>query len=113
MSGITSPDPGQWLYARCYCNVTEGVWDWTYYGYKCSACGNKNLRFLHVLRHVETRKEITVGIECARRLVFPEERELPQLAENETARKERWRLRYKNYGLCVTTYEELRGKRAV
>jgi len=45
--------------------------------------------------------------------VFPEERELPQLAENETARKERWRLRYKNYGLCVTTYEDLRGKRAV
>ena len=77
------------------------------------APGNKNLRFLHVLRHVETRKEITVGIECARRLVFPEERELPQLAENETARKERWRLRYKNYGLCVTTYEDLRGKRAV
>jgi hypothetical protein len=103
-------ESGQWLYSRCYCNVTIGARDWTYYGNKCAACGNTNLRFLHVLKHIVARKEITVGIECARNLVFKDQRDLPQLAENETARKERWRLRYGNYGLCVTTVEELEVK---
>jgi len=104
---------GLWIYSCCYCNVTPGERDWTFYGYKCAACGNKNLRFIHVLRYEDhTRRDITVGVECAELLVRLEDEQLPRLAENETARKEKWRRRYGNFGFCRTTPEDLgnRGK---
>jgi DNA-directed RNA polymerase subunit RPC12/RpoP len=103
---------GQWTYSQCYCNVTIGERDWIYYEYKCAMCGNKNLRFIHVLKHEESRKEIEVGVECAGILVRLEHEPLPRLAENETARKEKWRRRYGTFGMCVTTIDDLenRGK---
>jgi hypothetical protein len=105
---------GQWEYSRCYCSVGVGDRDWTCYGRSCSMCGNKNLRFIHVLRHLvdKPRWQIEVGIECAGVLVRAVDELLPRLAENETARKEKWRKRYKNFGLCVTTVADLenRGK---
>jgi hypothetical protein len=104
---------GQWDYARCYCNVTVGERDWTFYGYKCAVCGNKNLRFIHVLKHSDrAKREIEVGIECAQLLVSAADGSLPRLAENETARKEKWRRRYGKFGMCVTTLADLenRGK---
>jgi hypothetical protein len=93
--------------------VTLGERDWTVYGYKCAACGNKNLRFIHVLKFKDrTRREIEVGVECAQLLVCAEDAKRPRLAENETARKESWRRKYKTFGLCRTTVEDLenRGK---
>jgi hypothetical protein len=101
---------GLWLYSQCYCNVTIGDRDWIYYGYKCAVCGNKNLRFIHVLKHPDARREISVGIECAKILVRSEDEELPRLAENETARKEKWRRRHGRFGMCVTTPDELESK---
>lgn len=99
---------GRWTYSCCYCNVTIGQRDWTLYGYQCAVCGNKNLRFIHVLEHPDNQKRrIQVGIECAQTLLVPEHIEAPRRAEAETARKERWRRRYQNYGLCKTTIEDL------
>jgi hypothetical protein len=109
-SADSKPVPGEWLYSYCYCNVTLGENDWKYYGYQCSLCGNKNLRFIHVLKHKDSRKEIEVGIECAVHLLFPEEKDFPRLAENETARKERWRRRYQTYGICRTTVDDLQNR---
>lgn len=103
---------GQWAYSQCYCEVTIGERDWTFYGHKCAICGNKNVRFIHVLKHPGRRRGIEVGIECAKSMVSAEEGQIPQLAENETARKEKCRLRHRNFGTCVTTVEDLenRGK---
>ena len=104
---------GQWFYVCCYCMVHidtgSGV---TSTGPNCVVCHNTNLRFVHVLEHVDEDRQIQVGIECARRLVDPSDWETPRLAENETKRKERWRIHYKNPGRCVTTVEDLekRGK---
>ncbi len=113
MSPELEATAGLWAYSRCYCNVTLGERDWTFYGYKCAVCGNKNLRFIHVLTHPENaRREISVGIECAQIMVRLEDETLPRLAENETARKEKWRRRYGKFGMCVTAVEDLenRGK---
>jgi len=57
--------------------------------YECAARGNKNLRFIHILEHEESEKQISGGIERARVLLA--DWKLPRLAENETKRKERWR----------------------
>jgi hypothetical protein len=111
MSPELEATAGQWAYSHCYCNVTVGERDWTFYGYKCAVCGNKNLRFIHVLKH-PARRGIEVGIECAQFLVGAADGSLPRLAENESARKEKWRRRYGKFGMCVTTVDDLenRGK---
>jgi len=76
-------------------------------GPECAACCNTNLRFVHVLEHEDDGRQIEVGIECARTLLDPSDYEIPSLAENETKRKERWRIRYNNPGRCVTTVAHL------
>ena len=79
--------------------------------YECTACGNTNLRFIHTLENQEDKRQIAVGIECARILL--EGSEIPALAENETKRKERWRReKYRTPGRCSTTIDDLfeRGK---
>jgi hypothetical protein len=78
--------------------------------YQCAACGNSNLRFIHILERVETKEQILVGIECAG--VLLDDFELPRLVENEVKRKERWRQHYGKPGRCVAGLAELeaRGK---
>ncbi len=99
---------GQWEYLSCHCIVQTcagmGI------TYQCAACGNTNLRFIHTLEHRQDKRQIFVGIECARALV--DDYELPTLAENEVKRKEHWRQHYRKPGRCVTTIEDLleRGK---
>lgn len=105
---------GAWLYRGCHCIVDpnpkrrHGV----RFSYECDACGNRNLRYIHTLEHLDTERQIEVGIECARALLGPEDESLPGLAENETKRKERWRIHYHRPGLCMTTEDDLieRGK---
>lgn len=56
---------------------------------------------------------ISVGVDCASISVTPDESHIPLLAEQETARKERWRRDvYDSPGLCRTTIDNLieRGK---
>ena len=105
---------GQWVYLCCYCVVKiETEYGVTHSaGPECAACHNTNLRFVHVLEHDEDESQIEVGIECARTLVDPSDSEIPRLAENETKRKEGWRVHYRNPGRCVTTFADLekRGK---
>jgi hypothetical protein len=104
---------GQWFYVMCHCLVqfpAAGSGVTTSFFYECAACGNKNLRFIHILEHEETEKQISVGIECARVLLA--DGKLPRLAENETKRKERWRQHYGTPGRCSTDEQDLidRGK---
>jgi hypothetical protein len=100
---------GQWEYVSCHCLVKLGTGGVSF-TYECEACGNTNLRFIHTLEHVEDKMLITVGIECA--CVLMEDYEVPRLAENETKRKEGWRITYRKPGRCVTTIDDLvnRGK---
>ena len=104
---------GHWLYLCCDTLVKfPGPSGCTHTGMDCAACSNTNLRFWHTLEHEETGEQITVGVECARVLLGPDDWEIPGLAENEVKRKERWRVRYRNPGRCVATLEDLekRGK---
>src|SRR6266496_2051909 len=91
---------GQWTYIWCETLVKlpsrGGVY--TSCGPECHACGNTNLRFEHILEHVESGRQIVVGLECA--CVLLDDDALPRLAENEVKRKERWRLLYKKPGRC-------------
>jgi len=58
------------------------------------------------LEHVEDKRQMQVGIECARILM---DSDVPRLAENETKRKERWRREvYLKPGRCWTTIEDLK-----
>lgn len=102
---------GQWEYVCCHCLVKTGS-SLTGLTYECDACGNTNLRFIHTLESLDgTKRQITVGVECAR--VLMDDSEIPALAENETRRKERWRREvYFKPGRCVTTVDDLieRGK---
>jgi hypothetical protein len=100
---------GQWDYVCCHCLVRWGTGGVSF-TYKCGACGNTNLRYIHTLEHVEDGRQINAGIECAR--VLMEDYEVPSLAENETKRKERWRIKYRKPGRCSTTIDDLlnRGK---
>lgn len=105
---------GQWEYLFCYCIVKiETGFGVTTSGPECAACHNTNLRFVYILEHEEDGRLINVGIECARALLDPLDVEIPRLAENETKRKEGWRVHYRNPGRCVTTVGDLenRGKR--
>ncbi len=102
---------GQWEYIDCHCIVRFSGGGGVTITYECAACGNTNLRFIHALEHLENKRQIAVGVECARMLM--EGSEIPVLAENETKRKERWRReKYHTPGRCSTTLDDLieRGK---
>lgn len=104
---------GQWGYVRCHCLVkTRSGRGGVFFTYECAACGNTNLRYIHTLEHNEDGRQIDVGVECARILLAPSDSEIPRLAENETKRKERWRIHYGKPGRCTTSVEDLenRGK---
>ncbi len=98
---------GQWDYVCCACFIQlEGSGVYASQNNVCMACGNTNIRFNHILEHVEDGRQISVGIECARVLV--KDRALPRLAENEVKRKERWRIHYKKPGRCTADAVDLR-----
>src|SRR5690242_20020080 len=99
---------GDWSYVRCEVWVHTGKGVSVDITKECQACGNTNLRFEHILEHEEDKRVISVGIECAGDLL--EDWEIPRLAENETRRKERWRIHYSRPGLCFTTYADLEEK---
>lgn len=102
--------PGEWGYICCECDVHVGP-IFVSLTYQCEACNNTNLRFTHTLEHTSTKRQIQVGIECAR--VLMDDYDLPTLAENETKRKERWRRdKCRKPGRCYTTIADLieRGK---
>jgi len=96
---------GDWSYVRCEVWVHTGAAVSVDITQQCEACSNTNLRFVHVLEHMEDDRQIGVGIECAGMLL--EDWELPRLAENETKRKEKWRMEYGRPGRCYTTIEDL------
>ena len=105
---------GKWRYVSC--SVTVG--DTDRQG-RCQVCGVRNHRFTHTLFYPTKlgrirgtyENHIFVGVECAAVLIDGDPA-IPRLAENETARKERWRIRYDNPGVCTTTIADLikRGK---
>jgi hypothetical protein len=101
---------GQWTYICCYCTVKIASGVSTGITHECALCHNTNLRFIHVLENLADQAQIEVGIECAR--VLMRGSKIPMLAENETKRKERWRIHYRKPGHCVTTVDGLieRGK---
>jgi len=110
-----SDTAGQWFYVCCFCTVAiyTGSGVSSSAEPECDFCHNTNSRFVHVLEHEESGKQIQLGIDCARKLVDPSDSEIPTLAENETKRKERWRReKYHTPGRCVTTMDDLkrRGK---
>lgn len=102
---------GDWVYISCHCIVNLGsglTWS-----KDCVACRKTNLRYIHTLAHIDDDERIVqVGIDCARVLMGPDEAKIPRLAENETKRKESWRIHYRRPGRCVTTVKDLkeRGK---
>lgn len=96
---------GQWEYVSCHCIVKLG--SGVTMSYECDVCGNTNLRFIHTLEHHDKRV-VWVGIECARLLM--QGSEIPVLAENETKRKETWRIHYRKAGRCVTTMDDLKNR---
>lgn len=108
---------GKWRYLSCSVTVGEPVNSSSTRG--CQVCGNKNRRFFHTLMYPKERgrirgtfeNRIYVGVECAA-LLIDGNPDIPRLAENETARKERWRIRYGHPGECRTTVDNLieRGK---
>src|SRR6266536_2799014 len=100
--------PGQWDYVCCYCIVKNDRGSGVSITHECTACGNANLRFLHVLEHLENKRQIQGGIECARALM--NDSEIPTLAESETKRKKSWRPRYRKLGRCSTTVEDLQNR---
>lgn len=102
---------GKWEYIGCHCIVSLGAVGVSF-TYECAACDNHNLRFIHTLENIEDKRLIFVGIECARALLDASDWEIPQLAENEVKRKERWRIHYKKPGRCSVTVDDLieRGK---
>jgi len=101
---------GQWEYVCCWCVVSLRRTGGVYVEYECSACGNTNLRFMHVLEHTDTQRQIIVGRDCADALMGGSE--IPNLAETETKRKESWRVHYRRPGRCSTDIQDLenRGK---
>jgi hypothetical protein len=110
----TAGTEGKWKYVSC--SVTVGDMD---KDRKCQMCGKKNHRFTHTLIYPNElgrirgtyENYIFVGVDCAAILIDGDP-EIPRLAENETQRKERWRIHYGNEGTCRTTLEDLieRGK---
>jgi hypothetical protein len=99
---------GQWIYFGCECHVRLSTSLKVVFNYRCAACGNTSLRFIHTLEHLETKEQIYVGIECAG--ILTDDFELPRAAEQEVKRKEGWRQHYKRPGRCYVTVEELIAK---
>lgn len=110
MSPELEATAGQWVYVSCHCMVNLG--SGIAFSRECDACHNKNIRYMHTLRHEDDGRFLEVGIECARTLVDESDAEIPRLAENETKRKETWRIHYHRPGRCITTVDNLisRGK---
>ena len=110
----TEGTEGKWEYVQCSVGVGENA-----KLRDCQMCGNRNRRFAHTLLYPKElgrirgtyENHIFVGVKCASILINGDPA-IPRLAENETARKERWRVRYQNFGECRTTVEDLinRGK---
>jgi hypothetical protein len=97
---------GEWEYICCYCMVELHTGSGVHTsGPECAACGNQNLRFIHVLQNDKDHRQIMVGLDCAGFLT--EDYDTPGLAENETKRKEHWRIYYRTPGRCVTTVHDL------
>jgi hypothetical protein len=102
---------GQWKFLCCetYVQLTTGMR--VSFTRQCAACGNTNLRFLHILEHDTDGRQIEVGVECAG--VLLNDYKLPRLAEDEVKRKEYWRREvYHTPGRCSVTIADLekRGK---
>jgi hypothetical protein len=100
---------GLWKYKEC----TVDVGDSDRRG-RCQVCGSA-MRFAHRLIYPKElgrvrgtyENYIFVGIECAAELLPANECHIPRLAENETQRKARWRVRYENWGICRTSIDNL------
>jgi len=110
MSAIdVSSTEGKWEYLDC--RVQVGRIDRRV---PCQLCGTP-MRYEHMLTYPSelgtvrgtTYNRIFVGVECAVKLLSPDQEEIPRLAENETKRKEQWRIRYQNPGVCRTTIDDL------
>src|ERR1051326_1160569 len=94
---------GDWRYRCCSCFVKISSQQ-VEITYQCRCCGNTNLRFIHTLENVMDGTQIVVGIDCAIRLLNG--CDIPQIAENEVRRKERWRReKYKTPGRCSVELE--------
>jgi hypothetical protein len=102
---------GKWEYKMCQTNVGSTVTGEK----RCDLC-NAPMRFTHTvflpreIRRIPSAcyNNIFVGVDCAARLIVPEDATIPRLAENETARKERWRRDVFGVpGTCKTTVDNL------
>ncbi len=100
---------GKWEYLDCSVRVGRGD-----RRVPCQLCGTP-MRYEHKLTYPSelglirgaTFNRIFVGVECAVKLLSPEDAEIPRLAENETKRKEQWRIHYQTPGVCRTTIDDL------
>ncbi|MGO9335941.1 MAG: hypothetical protein ACLPY1_00375 [Terracidiphilus sp.] len=102
---------GGWVYQRCETTVGSRTGE----GRRCMLC-NAPMRFGHTVTYPkELRRfpgifenQLSVGVDCAVKLIPPDEAGIPRLAENETARKERWRRDvFGTPGTCKTTVDDL------
>jgi hypothetical protein len=102
---------GGWVYQRCKTVVGSRTDD----GGRCMLC-NAPMRFGHEVTYPKELKrfpgivenQLSVGAECAAKLIPPDQADIPRLAENETARKERWRRDvFGTPGICKTTVDDL------
>jgi hypothetical protein len=100
-----------WEYQRC----ATAVGSRTDEGRLCMLC-NAPMRFGHVVTYPKELKrfpgivenQLSVGVECAIKLIPSDQADIPRLAENETARKERWRRDvFGTPGICKTTIDDL------
>lgn len=109
---VTAGTEGGWTYHHCETEVGSRIDD----SYRaCMLCSTR-VRFSHVVSYPKEIKrfpgivenQLGVGIECAVKLIHPDQADIPRLAEQETARKERWRRDvYGTPGICKTTIEDL------
>jgi hypothetical protein len=93
--------PGEWEVDSCY------VFDRTPRLHRCQACNQKNVRYRHRIRHIETGKTMDVGISCCGVLIM--DPDLAQRLENEVKRKLSWREHYqtRTWKPCRATPEDL------
>lgn len=103
---------GGWIYHWCETEVGSRTDDARH---ACMLCSTR-MRFGHVVSYPKEQKrfpgivenQLSVGIECAVKLLPPDQADIPRLAEQETARKERWRRDvYGTPGICKTTIDDL------
>ncbi len=93
----------EWEIESCQYSIYES-------DFKCSACGQPNISFLFLMLHPTTRREISVGVECAR--VMAREGWQVDLYKTEAKRREKWRRYYGWHGPVQITEQHLieRGK---